>query len=62
MSPKTNVLTFRPDDDVFAAMNALRERDGVPLSEQIRRGLKMYLESKGLMKTERKRPASRRRS
>jgi len=31
-------------------MNALRERDGVPLSEQIRRGLRMYLESKGVIK------------
>ena len=63
MSPKTNVLTFRPDDHVFAAMASLRERDGVPYSEQIRRGLNMYLDSKGItVKTERKRASTRKRS
>lgn len=47
-------MTFRPDADTFAAMDSLRERDGVPFSEQIRRALRAWLESKGAMKQPRK--------
>lgn len=61
MAPKTKVATFRPDADIFEAMQALRERDGVPFSEQIRRALRMWLESKRAMKTERKRAVTRKR-
>lgn len=56
------VLTFRPDADTYEAMEALRERDGVPFSEQIRRALRAWLESKDVMKAERKREATRKRS
>jgi hypothetical protein len=59
MASRDKVLTFRPDADVYEAMVSLRERDGVPFSEQIRRGLRAWLESKGVMKAGRKRPASR---
>jgi hypothetical protein len=55
MSPKEKILTFRPDDDVYAAMEALRTQDGVPFSEQIRRALRAWLEEKAVLK-----PASRR--
>jgi hypothetical protein len=50
MAPKTKILTFRPDEEAFAAMEALRERDGVPYSEQIRRALKVWLEQKAVYK------------
>jgi len=43
-------VTFRPDTDTFAAMASLRERDGIPFSEQIRRALRAWMESKGAMK------------
>jgi hypothetical protein len=43
-------------------MELLRNRDGVPFSQQIRRALRDWLESKDVMKPERKRPASRKRS
>jgi hypothetical protein len=43
-------------------MNALRDRDGIPHSEQIRRALKVWLASKGMIaKPERKRAGTRKR-
>jgi len=62
MTPREKVLTFRPDTDTYQAMVGLRERDGVPFSEQIRRALRAWLESKGAMKTERSRAVTRKRS
>jgi len=50
MPPRDKVITFRPDNDTFDAMASLRERDGVPFSEQIRRALRAWLESKGAVK------------
>ena len=55
------ILMFRPDNDTFDAMALLRERDGVPFSQQIRRALRAWLESKGVTKSERKRAATRKR-
>ena len=61
MTPKT-ASTFRIDDELLDALREVKERDGVPQSEQIRRAILMWLESKGVsVKTERKRPASRKR-
>jgi Arc/MetJ-type ribon-helix-helix transcriptional regulator len=63
MSPKDKILTFRPDDEVYAAMEALRERDGVPFSEQIRRALRAWLQEKGLAeKAANRRAATRRKA
>jgi hypothetical protein len=61
MSPIDRVLTFRVEDDVLAGMGRLKERDGIPYSEQIRRALRFWLESKGVMKSERKRAVTRKR-
>lgn len=57
------MTTFRIDDDIRAAMDALKDRDGIGYSEQIRRALVMFLDSKGvaLKKTERKRVGPRKR-
>jgi len=60
MTPIRKVTTFRTDPDVQQAMEALRERDGIPLSEQIRRALRSWLETKGALR--RAKPAARRRS
>ncbi len=63
MTPaKGKVVNFRPDEDILVAMEALRVRDGAPYSEQIRRALRPWLQSKGVMKAERKRVAARKRS
>ncbi len=48
--PREKVLTFRPDADTFDAMTAVRERDGVPFSEQIRRATRAWLERRGALK------------
>ena len=61
MTPKTRGVTFRPDDDIMEAMELLRQRDGVPFSEQIRRSLRPWLQAKGVMKSGRKRAATRKR-
>jgi hypothetical protein len=45
MSPKT-ASTFRIDDELMAALREVKERDGVPISEQVRRALLMWIESK----------------
>lgn len=52
---REKILTFRPDTDVFRAMTALRDRDGVPFAEQIRRGLRLYLEKRQLLEKQPKR-------
>jgi uncharacterized protein (DUF4415 family) len=62
MTPAKRITAFRIDDDVMEAMRVLQERDGISFSEQMRRALRPWLESKGVIKAERKRPASRKRS
>ena len=61
MTPRERVVTFRPDSDILRAMESLRERDGMPYSEQIRRSLRAWLPSKRVMKAERKRASTRKR-
>ena len=40
-------INFYLDDEQRAGLKAIKQRDGVPESEQIRRGIKLWLESKG---------------
>ena len=56
MSPTDRVVTFRPDEDLLRGMEALKARDGMPYSEQLRRALRVWLESKGVIE----KPALRR--
>jgi Arc/MetJ-type ribon-helix-helix transcriptional regulator len=58
---KDRVLTVRIDDGLSDAMEALREKHGTPISEQVRRALRVWLESQGVMKAERQRIAPRKR-
>ncbi len=53
---------FRIDSDVIEALNRIKERDGVPVSEQVRRALRAWLETQGELKPERKRVTARKRS
>lgn len=57
MGQRTRVLTFRPDPEIVEAMERLRERDGIPFSEQIRRALRTWLESRDVLGVERKQSA-----
>jgi hypothetical protein len=39
---------IRIDSELMQALQRIRESDGVPVSEQIRRGIVLWLESKGV--------------
>jgi hypothetical protein len=56
------LYNFLIDPELAAALKTLKKRDGTPESESIRRALAEYLQRKGVMKTERKRAATRKRS
>lgn len=60
MSPKT-ASTFRIDDELLSALRTVKERDGVPISEQVRRALVSWVQSRGVKVTqsERKRAGTR---
>lgn len=65
VSPK-DLTTFRMAPELMEAMRALRERDGVPVSEQVDRAVRAWLLARGVevkkKKAERKRVAPRSRS
>ena len=52
---------FRIDPDILTGLQEVKVRDGIPLSEQVRRALRVWLDSKGVTKTERKRAVTRKR-
>ena len=60
MTPK-EPTAFRIDSETMAALRTIRERDGIGISEQVRRALKTWVAAKGVMKTGRKRVAPRKR-
>lgn len=45
MTPR-KMTTFRIDDELLDGLRFVFERDGVQISEQVRRAIKMWLESK----------------
>jgi hypothetical protein len=51
--------TFRLETEILDALVAIRNRDGIPVSEQLRRALKSWIATKGVTKTERKRVTAR---
>ena len=61
MTPR-QISTFRIDEEDLAALKAIYERDGILVPEQVRRAIKAWIKSKGAIKAERKRPASRKHS
>jgi hypothetical protein len=60
MSPK-RYYSFMIEPEMAAALKRVKEREGVAESEQIRRGIKMWLESKG-EKSDRSHASTRKRS
>jgi hypothetical protein len=55
--------TFRLETEIMDALGEIRERDGVPVSEQVRRALIQWIDAKGVkVRTDRKRGATRKRS
>lgn len=39
--------TFRLDEQMLAALQAIKERDGVPINEQVKRALQAWLDKRG---------------
>jgi hypothetical protein len=63
MTSIRRVATFRLDDDLLEGMQVIWERDGVQPSEQVRRALRAWLESKDVkMKAAPRRASTRRRA
>jgi len=60
VAPK-KLYSFMIDPDLAAALKTVKEQDGVPESEQIRRALRQWMEQRGVMKAERKRAVTRKR-
>ena len=52
---------FRIDADLLTSLREIKRRDGVPVSEQVRRALQAWVASRGVAKAERKRVAPRKR-
>lgn len=48
MTTTLKLAAFRLEPDILAGIEALRARDGIPASEQVRRALRAYLTSKGV--------------
>jgi hypothetical protein len=64
MTPRSRKLySFWIDPAQADALKVVKQRDGIPESEQIRRAITAWLETKGVTeKAERKRAATRKRS
>jgi metal-responsive CopG/Arc/MetJ family transcriptional regulator len=56
------LTAFRIDTDLLDGLQRVWKRDGVQPSEQVRRAIRKWLETKGAVKAERKRAVTRRRS
>jgi hypothetical protein len=61
LMPKT-ATTYRLEDEILHALKVIKDRDGIPVSEQVRRALKSWIGSKGItVKSDRKRASTRKR-
>ena len=47
------LTAFRLETELMDALAAIRERDGIPISEQVRRALKQWIAEKGTVKAKR---------
>jgi hypothetical protein len=55
----TKTFTFAIPGALKAGLQAVKQRDGVSEAEQIRRAIAMWLDSKGVIKADRKRDKRR---
>jgi hypothetical protein len=60
MTPR-RYYTFMIDPDLAEALKAVKERDHIPESVQIRLAIRQWMEARGVMKAERKRAGTRKR-
>jgi hypothetical protein len=48
MAPELKAATFRLERDILTALQAIKARDGIPVSEQVRRALLVWIDSKAI--------------
>src|SRR5687767_8780952 len=48
LSPDLKATTFRLEAELLEGLQAVRERDGVSVTEQVRRAIRAWLEVKGV--------------
>jgi predicted DNA-binding protein len=53
---------FRLPSEQIEALQLIKERDGIPISEQVRRAVEVWIVERGGVKAERKRAGTRKRS
>lgn len=54
--------TFRLESELLDALQEVKERDGLPVTEQVRRAVIAWLDARGVkVKSERKRASTRKR-
>ncbi len=58
---RRELTAFYMDPDVLEALRRLKEDTGTPIGETVRRAVRAWLESRGHLKTDRKRAATRKR-
>ena len=60
MTPRPT--TVRLEEELLDALQEVKDRDGIPITEQVRRAIRTWLEERGVaVKTGRKRAATRKR-
>jgi hypothetical protein len=62
MTPQRPLKAFRIDDELEQGLQEVWERDGITVSEQIRRAVRTWLETKGVIKPAARRISPRRKS
>jgi hypothetical protein len=64
MTPDRKMYTFWIDGELAAGLKTVKERDGISESEQIRRAVRTWLDTKGVtkMKAAPRRASTRRRA
>ncbi|MEO8520055.1 MAG: ribbon-helix-helix protein, CopG family [Acidobacteriota bacterium] len=63
MSPNLKPATFRLDRHLLEALQAIKERDGIPVTEQVRRALTAWVQTKDIpMKAAPRRASTRRKA
>ena len=57
------MVSFFLGSDLGDGLKAIKDRDGIPVSEQMRRGIQMWLESKGyrVKRTQKRKGGTRKR-
>jgi len=55
MAPDLKPTTFRLEQDILDGLQRVKVRDGIPVTEQVRRALRKWLDEKEPLEPERKR-------